>query len=128
MRRTLLWLSLTALGLGAGLSGCTKPDSVELGQQCKHPDECKDPSDTCMNIAGATMCTLACTATELCPDDYACALTDKANRTGYCVADSRIGSHIATIKPKRSAKRKARLKARRDRKAKAKAEAEAEDN
>ena len=39
------------------------------------------------------------------------------NAQGYCVAESRIGSHIATIKPAGKAKRKAKRKSRKQRRA-----------
>lgn len=107
--------------------GCAEPDSVALGGACKQEVECKDPADTCMTLGSESLCSMACSAEAICPEDYACARMEvkvtgeggegKANAQGYCVAQSRIGSHIATIKPAGKAKRKAKRKARKERRA-----------
>lgn len=122
-----------ARGLGPGLlviallgaSGCPEPDSVELGAACKQEVECKDPADTCMTLGADTLCTMACSAEMICPEGYQCAKmqvrvegadgADKAGAGGYCLADARVGSHVATIAPKGKAKRRAKRKARRER-------------
>lgn len=124
------FLSLLPFLLGA--LACAKADSVELGGTCKQEVECKDPADTCMTLGTDTLCTLACSAEAACPDGYACARMDvrvegeggagKAGAQGYCLADSRVGSHIATIAPKGEGKRKNKGKPKRKAAADAKAD------
>jgi hypothetical protein len=97
------------LTLLLGPLACAKPDSVELGGACKQQVECKEPSDTCMTLGSELLCTMACSAKTACPDDYACARMDvrvegeggggAAGAQGYCLAKSRVGSHIVTIAP-----------------------------
>ncbi len=105
-----LCIALIATPLLLGGLGCTKPDSVELGAACKQQEECKDPADTCMTLGSESLCSMACSAESACPDGYACARMDvqvtgadggdKAGPQGYCLAESRVGSHVATIAPK----------------------------
>ncbi len=109
-----------------GLLGCATPDSVELGATCKQSVECKAPADTCVNVVGEQLCTMACSATEACPEEYACARMDvrvegadgagKADAQGYCLAKARLGPAVATIAPKKDGK--AGKKRRRKRKRK----------
>lgn len=99
---------------------CAKPDSVELGGACKQEVECKDPADTCMTLGTESLCSVACSAERACPEAYVCARMDvrvegadggdKAGAQGYCLAESRVGSHIATIAPKGEKKSKAKRK------------------
>ncbi|MCX4245712.1 hypothetical protein [Paraliomyxa miuraensis] len=101
---------LASLASILGALACAKPDSVALGGACKQQVECKDPADTCMTLGTESLCTLACSAEAACPDGYACARMDvrvegedgggKAGAQGYCLAESRVGSHVATIAPK----------------------------
>jgi hypothetical protein len=105
-----------------GALACAKPDSVELGGACKQQEECKPPSDTCMTLGRAQLCTMACSAKSPCPEGYACARMDvkvegeggagKAEAQGYCLAESRVGSHIVTIAPEGEGKRKGKKKVR----------------
>jgi hypothetical protein len=121
---------LALLPLLLGALACVKPDSVELGGACKQQEECKGPADTCMTLGSESLCSMVCSAETACPDGYACARMDvrvegddggaKAGARGYCLADARVGSHIATIKPKGEGKDKSKGK----RKAKAKADPE----
>ncbi|MEM9463006.1 MAG: hypothetical protein AAGF11_53185 [Myxococcota bacterium] len=107
MRRVLRSLPLTLL---LGALGCPTPDSVELGGACKQQVECKEPADTCMTLGAESLCSMACSATAPCPEGYACARMDiqvagadgagKADAQGYCLTKSRLGPHVATIKPK----------------------------
>lgn len=103
-------LSLASLlPLLAGLAGCPEPDSVALGGACKQEVECKDPADTCMTLGSESLCTMACSADTPCPEGYQCARMDvrvegadgggKTGAAGYCLADARVGSHVATIAP-----------------------------
>lgn len=114
MARALRYLASLPFVL-CGLA-CAKPDSVELGGACKQQVECKDPADTCMTLGTESLCSLACSAEQACPDGYACARMDvrvegadgggKAGAQGYCLVKSRVGSHIATIAPKGEGGRK----------------------
>jgi hypothetical protein len=107
-----------------GALACGKPDSVELGGACKQQEECKDPADTCMTLGSELLCSMACSAEAACPDGYACARMDvrvegedgggKAGASGYCLAESRLGSHIATIKAKGEGKDKRKAKRKGD--------------
>lgn len=109
-----------------GLAGCPEPDSVELGGACKNEVECKDPADTCMTLGANTLCTLACSAESPCPEGYKCARVDvrvegadggdKASAAGYCLADARVGSHVATIAPKGDKKKKRKKRRKRKKK------------
>lgn len=113
MRRVLRSIPLVLL---LGALGCPTPDSVELGGACKQQVECKDPADTCMTLGAESLCSMACSATAVCPEGYACARMDiqvagadgagKADAQGYCLAKSRLGPHVATIKPKGGGKSK----------------------
>jgi len=101
-----------------GSFGCAKPDSVELGAACKQSVECKAPADTCVNVVGEQLCTMACSATEACPEEYACARMDvrvegadgagKADAQGYCLTKARLGPAVATIAPKKEGKKRKR--------------------
>jgi hypothetical protein len=112
--------------LGA-LVSCAQADSVELGGACKQQVECKDPADTCMTLGTESLCSMVCSAEAACPEGYACAKMDvrvegeggddKAGARGYCLAESRIGSHIVTIAPKGEGKRKGKTKRKADAKA-----------
>ncbi len=115
------WSTLLLMVLGA--AGCAEPDSVELGAACKQQVECKDPADTCMTLGTESLCSMACSATTTCPEGYACARMDvrvegadgagKADAQGYCLAESRLGSHIATIAPKDRGKSKRKRRGKR---------------
>lgn len=106
------------LSFGAG--SCAKADSVELGGACKQQVECKAPADTCMTLGTEQLCTVACSAETACPSGYACAKMDvrvegdggagKAGAQGYCLAESRVGSHVVTIAPKGQGKDKKKSK------------------
>lgn len=99
-----------ALLLPLTLSSCAKPQSIELGAACKEQVECKAPADTCLTLNGELLCTVACSADDPCPTGYACAKMDvrvegeggaeKAGAQGYCLAKSRVASHVVTIAPK----------------------------
>ena len=92
-----------------GVMACAKPESIELGGACKQQVECKQPADTCMTLGSEQLCTMACSAESACPDGYACAKMDvrvegddgggKSGARGYCLAESRVGSHVVTIAP-----------------------------
>jgi len=132
--RSVLWLPWLLLALW----GCPAADTIELGGTCKDSVECKDPADTCINVVGESLCTVACSAERACPDGYACARMDvrvegadggdRAVAQGYCLSEARLGPHVATIAPKGAKaggeKRKRRLgrKARQRRRAERKAE------
>ncbi len=86
-RTVLLWLAL-------GLAGCNA-DTVELGGVCSDSDQCKDPSDTCMLVAGKQRCTMACSKEHRCPNGYVCPVTDPANRAaGSCLLASELGPNV----------------------------------
>jgi hypothetical protein len=115
---------LALLPLLLGVVACAKPDSVELGGACKQQVECKDPADTCMTLGSEMLCTVSCSAEAACPESYACARMDvkvegdggagKAGAQGYCLAESRLGSHIVTIAPKGEGKGKRKAKRKTD--------------
>ena len=89
-RSALLWLTLV-------LASCSA-DTVELGGQCSDSAQCKDPSDTCMTVAGKTRCTMACAKERGCPSNYACVVTDPAKRTsGSCLLASEIGPNVVKV-------------------------------
>ena len=89
-RTALLWLALV-------LTGCDA-DTVELGGECKDSAQCKDPSDTCMLVAGKQRCTMACTKDRKCPNGYVCPVTDPANRTaGSCMLASELGPNVVKV-------------------------------
>lgn len=95
-------------------AGCPEPSSVALGGACTQQVECKDPADTCMTLGSEMLCTLACSASSPCPEGYQCARMevrvegadagDAAAAAGYCLADARVGSHVATIAPAKESK------------------------
>jgi hypothetical protein len=88
---------------------CAKPESVALGGACKEQVECKAPADTCMTLGTEMLCTVACSAEAACPTGHACAKMDvrvegddgagKGGEQGYCLATSRVASHVVTIAP-----------------------------
>jgi hypothetical protein len=89
-RTALLWLAL-------GLVACDT-DTVELGGQCHDSGQCKDPSDTCMLVAGKQRCTMACTKEKRCPNGYVCPVTDPKNRAaGSCMLASELGPNVVTV-------------------------------
>jgi len=89
-RTALLWLAL-------GLVGCTT-DTVELGGPCKDSAQCKDPSDTCMLVAGKQRCTMACAKDRPCPTGYVCPVTDPANRAaGSCLPAAEVGPNVLKV-------------------------------
>lgn len=126
-----------ALVLLLGPPGCAKPDSVELGGACTQPVECKDPADACVKVMGEALCTMACSATDPCPEDYSCARMDiqvkgsgdeataAAGVQGRCLASARLGPQVATIKPKGAGKKAKKRKNKKKRRKKAAAEDEA---
>ncbi len=78
---------------------CEKPDSVELGQNCKGSAECKDPADTCLAIGTVNRCSMACAKDSPCPDGYACAVTDPSTRKrGMCLPNDAISKSTVTVK------------------------------
>ncbi|HWB73837.1 MAG TPA: hypothetical protein VG755_02755 [Nannocystaceae bacterium] len=80
-----------------GLASCDK-DTVELGGQCTDNGQCKDPSDTCMLVAGKSRCTMACSKDKRCPTGYVCPVTDPANKqAGSCLPASEIGKNVVTV-------------------------------
>lgn len=92
-----LWTLLCATSVLA--VGCEKPDSIELGQNCKGSAECKDPADTCLAIGSVNRCSMACAKDTPCPDGYACAVTDPAVRTrGMCLPKDAISKSTVTVK------------------------------
>ena len=109
-----------------GAAGCPEADSVELGGACTQEVECKPPADTCMTLGADTLCTLACSAESPCPESFVCARMDvrvegadgggKAAAQGYCLAQSRVGSHVATIAPAGEKKKKRRKRKKNERK------------
>lgn len=89
-RCALLWLGLAFAGCDA--------DTVELGGQCSDAAQCKDPADTCMNVAGKTRCTMACSHERRCPDNYACVVTNPADRkAGSCLPASEVAPNVVTV-------------------------------
>jgi hypothetical protein len=82
-----LWFALVVVACDA--------DTVELGGECRDNAQCKEPSDTCMQVAGKHRCTMACTKDRRCPEGYVCPVTDPANRSaGSCVLASEIGPNV----------------------------------
>ena len=89
-RCVLLWLALA-------FAGCDV-DTIELGGQCSDAAQCKDPSDTCMLVAGKSRCTMTCSQERRCPSEYACVVTDPANRTtGSCLLASEVGPNVVKV-------------------------------
>jgi hypothetical protein len=89
-RTALLWLAL-------GLVGCNI-DTAPLGGPCRDSAECKDPSDTCMLVAGKQRCTMACSKDRRCPEGYVCPVTDPANRAaGSCLPASELGPNVVKV-------------------------------
>lgn len=85
---------IVAFGLAFGLASCDK-DTVELGGECTDSGQCKDPSDTCMLVAGKRRCTMACSKDRRCPDGYVCPVTDATNKqAGSCLVASEIGPNV----------------------------------
>lgn len=120
-------------------AGCPEPSSVALGGACKQQVECKDPADTCMTLGSEMLCTLACSADAPCPEGYQCARMDvrvegadggaAAAAAGYCLADARVGSHVATIAPAKGSKAASgKGKRRKGKRRKKRAEPEAKDD
>jgi Sec-independent protein secretion pathway component TatC len=95
--RTRLILCIVAFVVAFGLASCDK-DTVELGGQCTDNGQCKDPSDTCMLVAGKSRCTMACSKDKRCPNGYVCPVTDPANKqAGSCLLASEIGPNVVTV-------------------------------
>lgn len=88
-----------AVGFAAGIGlACERPDSIALGDACTGSAECKDPADTCLDIAGKKRCTMACSAENHCPDGYVCPVTNEANRkVGHCLAAAQIGPNVVRV-------------------------------
>lgn len=87
-----LWLALAL-----GLAGCNT-DTVELGGPCSDSAQCKDPSDTCMMVAGKQRCTMACSKDRRCPNGYVCPVTDPANRAaGSCLLAAELGPNVVKV-------------------------------
>jgi hypothetical protein len=75
--------------------GCDRPASVELGGDCTGSEQCKDPADTCMLVAGKRRCTMACSKERPCPKGYVCPVTDPSDRTaGSCLSAAEIGPDV----------------------------------
>lgn len=82
------------VSIALALAGCTA-DTVALGGECRDSAQCKDPSDTCMLVAGKHRCTMACSKDRRCPDGYVCPVTDPANRAaGSCLLASELGPNV----------------------------------
>jgi hypothetical protein len=85
---------IAGLWLALGLVGCDA-DTVELGGPCSDSAQCKDPSDTCMLVAGKQRCTMACSKDRHCPSGYVCPVTDPANRAaGSCLLAAELGPNV----------------------------------
>lgn len=85
------------LSLALGFVACDA-DTVELGGKCSDNAQCKDPSDTCMLVAGEHRCTMACSKERKCPNGYVCPVTDPANRAaGSCILASEIGPNVVKV-------------------------------
>jgi len=100
VRTRLRWTFCTLLVTTCVLPvACEKPDSVELGQNCKGSAECKDPADTCLAIGTVNRCSMACAKDTPCPDGYACAVTDPSTRKrGMCLPKDAISHSTVTVK------------------------------
>jgi hypothetical protein len=88
---------IAMLLLALGFAACDN-DTVELGGTCTDSAQCKDPSDTCMQVAGKFRCTMACNKDHKCPNGYVCPVTDPANRSaGSCLLASEIGPNVVKV-------------------------------
>jgi hypothetical protein len=78
--------------------GCERPDSIELGAECKGSAACKDPADTCLTIGDKSRCTMACDENNRCPKGYACPVTDPKQRDrGMCLPQENLRRNVVTV-------------------------------
>lgn len=99
-------LAATAILL---LVGCPKPDTVDMGGECKDHVECKDPADRCVTALGKKQCSRVCSKKDKCEKGFVCAKMDvtvietgkvageNIGQRGYCLPKEDVPPRAQTL-------------------------------